>query len=165
MRQGTVQQMPVMQHLWMPTAIKCNPLHACPCNGNAFIHNTHYPEMLPGHEVGNCWYRLPLKTNPWPNVGNVPEHSAIDCTCERGFRKILSHTWCTQTQDSSLLHLGNRTEEWLWVSVPPPSSAWWASLAARGGERSFSQLILFQITGSSFWKIPMDVSVTNKWPD
>lgn len=47
-------------------------------------------------------------------------------------RRILNRTWRIQTQDSSPLHLGSRTGEWLWAAALPPSSAWSASLAARG---------------------------------
>lgn len=44
----------------------------------------------------------------------------------------LSLTCCNLTQDSSLWRLGSRREEWPWVAARPPSSAWWASRAARG---------------------------------
>lgn len=91
----------------------CKPLR------DAFLCNTRFPE---NHSLTQC--------------GN---HSwTFSHRHERAFKKPLGHTWCTQTQDSSLWHLGNRTEGWLWASARPPSSAWWASLAVRGEKFQFA---------------------------
>lgn len=69
-----------------------------------------------------------LEKRSWHRHNNT----TVTSRCEREFT-----TWCSQTLDSSLLRQGNRTEEWLWASVQPLSSAWWASLAVRGEKFTF----------------------------